>query len=116
MVDPKTGERAILRAFVSKEVYHGSQIEHAPDIICGFNLGYRISWDSPLGKFTKNVFEDNREKWSGDHMGAPEVIPGILVTNRPVRAESPALYDLTATILDIFGIPKTKEMIGQTIF
>jgi predicted AlkP superfamily phosphohydrolase/phosphomutase len=116
VVDPKTGERAILRAFVSKEVYHGSQIEHAPDIICGFNLGYRISWDSPLGKFPKNVFEDNKEKWSGDHMGAPEVIPGVLVTNRKVRAESPALYDLTATILDIFGIPKTKEMIGETIF
>ena len=116
VVDPKTGERAILRAFVSKEVYHGSQIEHAPDIICGFNLGYRISWDSPLGKFPKNVFEDNKEKWSGDHMGAPEVIPGVLVTNRKVRADSPALYDLTATILDIFGIPKTKEMIGETIF
>jgi len=49
-------------------------------------------------------------------MGAPEVIPGILVTNRRVRAEFPALYDLTATILDIFGIPKTKEMIGETIF
>ncbi len=115
-VDPKTGERAILRAFISKDVYHGSQIEHGPDIVCGFNEGYRISWQSPLGKFPKNVFEDNKEKWSGDHMGSPEVIPGILVSNRPVRAESPALYDLTATILDIFGIPKTKEMIGKTIF
>jgi predicted AlkP superfamily phosphohydrolase/phosphomutase len=115
-VDPKTGERAILRAFISKEVYHGPQIAHAPDIVCGFNEGYRISWESPLGKFPKNVFEDNKEKWSGDHMGSPEVIPGILVSNRPVRTESPALYDLTATILDLFGIPKTKEMIGQTIF
>jgi predicted AlkP superfamily phosphohydrolase/phosphomutase len=115
-VDPKTGERAILHAFVSKDVYHGPQIAHAPDIVCGFNHGYRISWESPLGKFPKPVFDDNREKWSGDHMGAPEVIPGILVSNRPVPAETPALYDLTATILEIFGIPKTKEMIGQTIF
>jgi bisphosphoglycerate-independent phosphoglycerate mutase (AlkP superfamily) len=76
----------------------------------------RISWESPLGKFPKNVFVDNKEKWSGDHMGSPEVIPGILVSNRPVRAESPALYDLTATILDIFGIPVPTEMIGKTIF
>jgi predicted AlkP superfamily phosphohydrolase/phosphomutase len=115
VVDPKTGARAILRAFVARDVYRGPHLEHAPDIICGFNLGYRISWDSPLGKFPKNVFEDNKEKWSGDHMGAPEIIPGILVTNRRVRAEFPALYDLTATILNIFGIPKTKEMIGETI-
>jgi predicted AlkP superfamily phosphohydrolase/phosphomutase len=116
VVDPKTGERAILQAFISKDVYHGSQIDHAPDIICGFNEGYRISWDSPLGSFPKSVFDDNREKWSGDHMGAPVVIPGVLITNRKVRAESPALYDLTTTILDIFGIPKTKEMIGESVF
>ena len=115
-VDPKTGERAILRAFISKDIYHGSQVEHAPDVVCGFNEGYRISWESPLGKFPKNVFVDNKEKWSGDHMGSPEVIPGILASNRPVRAESPALYDLTATILDIFGIPVPAEMIGKTIF
>jgi len=116
VVDPKTGERAILRAFVSKDVYHGPQVEHAPDIVCGFNEGYRISWDSPLGKFPKNIFEDNKEKWSGDHMGAPEIIPGSLVINRKIRPVSPALYDLTATILDVFGIPKTKEMIGESIF
>jgi len=116
VVDPKTGERVILRAFVAKDVYHGAQIEHAPDIVCGFNEGYRISWNSPLGSFPKNVLEDNTEKWSGDHMGAPEVIPGILVCNRKVRAESPALYDLTATILDVFGVPKTREMIGESVF
>ena len=114
-VDPKTGERVILRAFIAKEVYHGSQIAHAPDIVCGFNRGYRISWDSPLGSFPKDVFVDNSEKWSGDHMGAPEVLPGILVANRPIRAEAPALYDVTATILDIFGLPKTQEMIGKTV-
>jgi predicted AlkP superfamily phosphohydrolase/phosphomutase len=116
VVDAKTGERAILHAYVAKDVYHGSQLGHAPDIVCGFNEGYRISWQSPLGSFPKNVFENNTEKWSGDHMGAPEVIPGILATNRKVRTESPALYDLTATILDIFGVPKTKEMIGESVF
>jgi predicted AlkP superfamily phosphohydrolase/phosphomutase len=116
MIDPKTGQRAILRAYISKDVYHGPQVEHAPDIVCGFNEGYRISWDSPLGKFPKNVFVDNTEKWSGDHMGAPDIIPGILAANRKVRPEFPALTDLTATILDIFGLPKTKEMIGETIF
>lgn len=116
VVDPKTGERVILRAFVAKDVYRGPQIEHAPDIVLGFNYGYRISWGSPLGKFPKDVLEDNTEKWSGDHMAAPEIIPGILATNRKIRAESPALYDLTATILDIFGLAKPKDMIGETIF
>jgi predicted AlkP superfamily phosphohydrolase/phosphomutase len=116
VVDPKTGEQAILRAFVAKDVYHGRQIENAPDIILGFNRGYRISWGSPLGKFPKEIMEDNTDKWSGDHMGAPEIIPGILVTNRKIRAESPALYDLTATILAVFGLEIPKDVIGETIF
>jgi predicted AlkP superfamily phosphohydrolase/phosphomutase len=116
VIDPKTGRRAILHAFVAKDVYKGRHLELAPDIVLGFNYGYRISWGSPLGKFPRHVFEDNTEKWSGDHMSAPEVIPGILVTNRRVRAESPALYDVTATILDVFGIAKPEEMIGESVF
>ncbi|MEW5901652.1 MAG: hypothetical protein AB1715_09345, partial [Acidobacteriota bacterium] len=69
-----------------------------------------------LGKFPKRVFEDNTEKWSGDHMGAPEVIPGILLANRKIRLQAPALYDLTATILNVFGIEKNQDMIGESVF
>ena len=115
-VDPKTGERAVLRAFVARDVYRGPHLEHAPDIIIGFNKGYRISWGSPLGRFPKEIFEDNTEKWSGDHMGAPEILPGILAANREIKADSPALYDVTATILSVFGIPKPAEMIGEAVF
>jgi len=116
VTDPKTGQRAILHAYITKEVYQGRHLEHAPDIVLGFNYGYRISWGSPLGRFPRSVFEDNTEKWSGDHMSAPDVIPGILLTNRPVKASRPALHDLTATILSVYGIPKPKEMIGRSIF
>ena len=115
-VDPKTGERAVLRAFIARDVYRGPHLEHAPDIILGFNRGYRISWTSPLGRFPKEIFEDNTEKWSGDHMGAPEILPGILAANREIKAGSPALYDVTATILSVFGIPKPVEMIGEAVF
>jgi predicted AlkP superfamily phosphohydrolase/phosphomutase len=115
-VDPKTGEKAILHAFIAKEAYRGRHLENAPDIVCGFNRGYRISWGSPLGKFPKEIFSDNNEKWSGDHMGAPEILPGTLAANRPIAAAAPALYDVTATILAIYGIAKPPEMIGESIF
>jgi len=49
-------------------------------------------------------------------MGAAEIMPGIMLSNLPARAEFPALYDLTATILDVFGVEKPKEMIGRSIF
>jgi len=114
-VDPKTGEKVVRRAYAAKDVYTGAYAEEAPDIILGFNRGYRISWRSPLGRVPKEVLEDNTIKWSGDHMGAAEILSGILAVNRPVRAEDPALYDLTATILQVFGIEKPKELTGKNI-
>jgi len=116
LVDPATGERAILKAFIAKDTYRGRHLELAPDIVLGFNRGYRISWSSPLGGFPKDIFEDNRQKWSGDHMSAPETLQATLVVNRKVRAASPALYDLTATILDVFGAEKPPGVIGTSIF
>lgn len=113
--DPKTDERPVLRAFLAKEVYQGPYVDQAPDIIVGFNHGYRISWASPLGRIPREIIEDNTIKWSGDHCMAPEIIPGILLINRKVMSESPALYDLTPSILQIFGIDKPKEMIGTSI-
>jgi predicted AlkP superfamily phosphohydrolase/phosphomutase len=114
--DPKTGQNVVLKAYKSREVYQGPAVASAPDIIVGFNRGYRISFSSPLGHIPKEILEDNTAKWSGDHMGAAETLPGILLSNRPVRAESPALYDLTATIADVFEAEKPKDYIGRSIF
>lgn len=114
-VDSHTGEHPVFRAFVAKDVYHGPWVNSAPDIILGYNRGYRVSWASPLGRLPKEIIEPNTEKWSGDHCMSPEIIPGILVTNRKIRARSPALHDLTATIMDFFGIEKPPEITGKSI-
>ena len=115
LTDPKTGERPILRAFVARDVYRGANLALAPDIVLGFNRGYRISWQSPLGGFPREVFEDNTQKWSGDHMSSPEVLPGIAFANRKFTAPDPALHDLTASVLGAFGVEKPAEMIGRNV-
>ncbi len=78
--DPATGEQVILRAAVSKDIYSGPHVAEAPDIILGFNRGYRISFQSPLGRISREIMENNTAKWSGDHMGAAEVTPGIVLS------------------------------------
>ena len=101
---------------MAKDVYTGPNVDAAPDIVVGFAPGYRISWKSPLGRMPAQVMESNTAKWSGDHMGAAENLPGIILTNGPLRAEAPALYDVTATIMDVFGVEKPKDYIGESIF
>ena len=115
-IDPTTGKRPILRAYVTKDVYHGPYTHKAPEIIIGYNHGFRVSWTSPLGGIPKKIVEPNTEKWSGDHCMDPSVIPGILMTNRPIKHSSPHLYDLTASILKTYGIPIPPTMRGKPIF
>jgi len=115
-IDPESGEKPVLKAYVSKEIYQGPYSNNAPDLIIGYNRGYRASWATPLGRIPENILEDNKQKWSGDHCMDPEVIPGILFTNKKIISEAPALFDLTATILQLFGIEKPKNMIGNSIF
>ncbi len=114
--DPKTGEKPVYKAYISKEIYQGPYLNNAPELVIGYNRGYRASWATPLGQIPENILEDNAQKWSGDHCMSPEVIPGVLFTNREIVSETPALYDLTATILQVFGIEKPKDMIGNSIF
>ncbi len=116
VIDPLTGERVITKAYVTKDVYQSQQIEQAPDIVVGYNRGYRTAWSAPLGRIDKNVLDDNMDKWSGDHCMDPAVCPGILFTNQKIKSQSPALQDLTPTILSVFGIEKPEEMIGKKIF
>ncbi|MBU1185666.1 MAG: alkaline phosphatase family protein [Acidobacteria bacterium] len=114
-IDPKTGEKPIFAAKPAEDIYSGSRMHEAPDIVIGYNRGYRVDWSSPMGTIAAEVMEDNTMKWSGDHMSAPDIVPGIFLSNRPVNNPQPALYDLAPTILKLFGIETPKEMIGRSI-
>ena len=69
-----------------------------------------------LGSFPKDILRDNTQKWSGDHLMEAELVPGIILSNKEIKSENPALYDLAPTILGEFGIPKQEGMIGDSIF
>jgi bisphosphoglycerate-independent phosphoglycerate mutase (AlkP superfamily) len=40
----------------------------------------------------------------------------VLLSNRAVRVEDPALEDLAPTILAEFGVPAPAEMTGRNLF
>jgi hypothetical protein len=62
------------------------------------------------------MIDDNTQAWIGDHIMAANEVPGVLLSNRKIRAAGPQLYDVTATILSEFGVPKMDGMIGQPVF
>ena len=97
-------------------VYTGPHVATAPDLIVGYAREYRSSWETALGEFPPELFSVNKKKWSGDHCMAAEAVPGILVTNKKVRIDDPALYDIGPTVLKEFGLEKEEGMVGRYLF
>jgi bisphosphoglycerate-independent phosphoglycerate mutase (AlkP superfamily) len=85
-------------------------------LIVGYNRGYRAGWQTILGAFPPEELEDNTNPWSGDHCMDYTLVPGVLLSNRKIVAEAPALTDIAPTILEEFGIAKAKGMIGRSVF
>ena len=106
----------ITRIDLASEVYQGPYARSGPDALVGYNRGYRSGWKTILGAFPAEELEDNMNPWSGDHCMDYTLVPGVLLSNRKIEAQTPALTDLAPTVLAEFGIPKTKEMIGHSVF
>jgi predicted AlkP superfamily phosphohydrolase/phosphomutase len=115
LVDPATGEVAIRRVRTREAVYSGPFVDEAPDLLVDFARGYRISWGSSLGGVPEGHFEDNRKKWSGDHIVDPTLVPGVLFMNQAFRGEGAGLADLAPTILEALGVPKGPDMEGSSL-
>ena len=109
------GGTAIKRTYITSKVYRGPYKDNAPDLIPGYQRGYRVSWETAVGRTTEAVFHDNTKAWSGDHCIDPSLIPGVLFCNRPVEAENPRLMDLGPTIMQLFGVPVPEHMDGKAL-
>jgi predicted AlkP superfamily phosphohydrolase/phosphomutase len=113
--DPQTGRAPVLRAWKSSEIYSPPRRAEAPDLVVGYDAGYGCSDDSTLGAVPDVVLEDNVRGFTGNHLMAPEVVPGILLVNRRLAADGHDLTDLTATLLRHFGVAPADGMRGTSI-
>jgi predicted AlkP superfamily phosphohydrolase/phosphomutase len=105
LVDPATGQRVVSHVYRREQVYSSAGHDDlAPDLVIGYAKGTRVSDDSALGVLAAQTLADNTSAWSGDHCMDPETVPGILLTNRPLRAPAPNLQSLAAAILTELGV------------
>jgi predicted AlkP superfamily phosphohydrolase/phosphomutase len=113
--DVETGEVGIREAFDPAALYSGPYLENAPDLLIGYNAGYRTSWACAQGVVAGPVFEDNARPWSGDHCIDPRLVPGVFFCNRRMTTEDPALVDIAPTALRLFGIEPPPHMDGRPL-
>ena len=116
LVDPETGQRAIRKMRATYKTFDGPYRLDAPDLLVGYEGGYRNSWECATGSVTASVFSDNTRSWSGDHCVDPDIVPGVLFCNRRISAERPRLLDIPVSILELFGQKRARYMQGEMIF
>ena len=115
LVDPETGQTAIRRVVETESAFSGPYTYDAPDLLVGYNAGYRASWAGAMGRVTPSQFEDNTRHWSGDHCVDPVLVPGVLFSNRRIRRENPGLTDIAPTVLQALGVEQPGHMKGHPL-
>jgi predicted AlkP superfamily phosphohydrolase/phosphomutase len=115
--DPQNGLAPISSVTRPRSDFTGDYKDQGPDLIIGYERGYRASWETPLGmEIPRDIIVDNLEAWSGDHCIDPDKVPGVLLTDRKFKPgmTNPEMRDLTVTILKHFGVDPLEEMKGQS--
>jgi predicted AlkP superfamily phosphohydrolase/phosphomutase len=122
-VDPKNGKRPVLACDLAKDVYTGDRVREAPDLLVGYDAGYGNSDASSTGRVPHEILVDNSPSshggqlgtFNGNHLMHPDVVPGVLLSNRRLRAGSFRLQDLTVEILRFYGLEKPENMEGKPV-
>ena len=99
-----------------EDIYSGSQLDNAPDVVVGYGLSYRASWATTSGKIPDILLEPNKNEWSGDHCIDARLVPGVLLSNKALLLEQADLRDVTAAIIAYFDIAMPDQIEGKPVF
>ena len=110
------GTKVVRRVFRGSDIFKGARAGEAPDLVIGFEWGYRVSWQSCVGGSSEPVITPNMQLWSGDHCSVdPELVPGVFFSSLPfIKDVIPHVEDVAPTVLSLFDL-KSPDTDGKNV-
>jgi len=102
--DPRNGTSVVVEVHDASVIYGPPRHQAMPDLVVGYNEGYRASWSTALGGVPAALIEDNVKKWSGDHLIQPALVPGVLFTSFKPARNIVSIADMPLLIKDALGL------------
>lgn len=126
--DPETGERVVNKAYRREDIYHGDNLDKAPDIIISWNLDKGYSYLSRPSLMSREGLPierlDMREKGMSDYMinrsGSHRDEGVFIISGRGINMDMAVdgdvnIIDIAPTILSLLGIPVPEAMDGKVL-
>jgi predicted AlkP superfamily phosphohydrolase/phosphomutase len=93
------GRKAVNQIWKREEALHGPLAIHGPDLIVGYNSGYRASAETGLGSWEDQAIIPNEDHWGADHCIDPDLVPGVLFADAGLKdLGSPSYEDIPEMI------------------
>ena len=126
LADPETGRKVVARTHRREDLYHGSCLEEAPDLLPELNLDRGYSYTClPTGgragaAAVRRLRPEERPGAKGGSMNGSHRRDGIfLFAGNGVagghRLKELSIMDVAPTILRFFGLPADRDMDGRVI-
>lgn len=113
--DPETGEKVVDKVFRKEEVYSGSYVDRAPDIIFIMKDMKYIAEFGSFGFHHDSLFGSPILRSTGTHrMNGIFIMKGKNVKRNSV-VKGAKIIDLAPTILYLMGVPVPSDMDGKVL-
>jgi predicted AlkP superfamily phosphohydrolase/phosphomutase len=90
-----TGQKVIRNAMSQPEAFQGPFAAFGPDLVVGYQPGYRASAETGLGQWGIEEIEPNNDHWGADHCFDADAVPGVLFSNQGLNNHpSPTYADI----------------------
>jgi predicted AlkP superfamily phosphohydrolase/phosphomutase len=115
VIDPVTGAKVFKDIYI-RDAFKGECAADAPDIVFGYAENYQNAKSCAKGSSPAELYEDNKDKWSGEHASTdPSLSPGVLLSNRPLARPDADIRDIGPTLFQWLGATPAPDWEGRPL-